>query len=239
MNNGGLFMKKIFLSTILGFTLFNFNASNLSITSPVALEEMAMVGVTSQAPDGFPYVQSANDLYSFYANLKMHDMVKVDTAANSAFIGGYVFLDNFTYEYDIAGIIATIVQLCLSTNKLSSAKAKIAEWEHNLIKNLHNEELYKNEEYIMFVKTFAEVFFKTHARDLASFDSVEFELKLIYVDESNCLKRAFGKLANCVALASDKITSIQELFVKNSFIKGKYKFSTNKSGTEINLVPIE
>jgi len=92
---------------------------------------------------------------------------------------------------------------------------------------------------VMFVQLFAEVFLATHARELAKFDAVEFELKFVYVDETNCFMKMCDKIAHYIALASDKITCIQELFVKNSFIKGKYKIQTNKSGTDIKVLPLE
>jgi len=232
-------MRKIILSGLLGFTLSNHYAAHNYPIPDANLLEMTNSGVTAVAPEGFPHVTGIDDLYGFYPMLKECNMVTVDEATNTAFIGGYVFMDDFAYEFDITGIIASILDLCLSKNKFSSAKSKIEEWEANLINNIHNKDLYKDEAYVMFVQLFAEVFLATHARELAKFDAVEFELKFVYVDETNCFMKMCDKIAHYIALASDKITCIQELFVKNSFIKGKYKIQTNKSGTDIKVLPLE
>lgn len=235
-------MKKAILFTCATVLCSNFAYSSNDLTMdnllPCEIECIETNGTLYAPPEGSLYLQSKNDLYSFYDSLEQYGMISIDQESNTAKIGGFVFLNNFEYEVDLLGIAASILDLCTSHSKFSTAKTKIEQWQKNLIKNKNNQKLYKDVKYLEFVKLFTEIFFETTTNKLAKFNSVEFDLKLVYIDPDKCCTKTFQNIMHYIALASDKVTSIQELFVKNSFIKGKYKYR-QESSTEFSLIAVE
>lgn len=235
-------MKKAILFTCATVLCSNFAYSSHDLPAnnllPHEVDRIENTGTLYAPPEGSLYLQSRNDLYSFYDSLEQYGMISVDQEANTAKIEGFIFLNNFEYEVDLLGIAVSILDLCTARDKFSTAKAKIEKWQKNLIQNEHNQKLYKDKEYIKFVKLFTDVFFETTTNKLAKFNSVEFDLKLVYIDPDKCCTKTFQNIMHYIALASDKVTSIQELFVKNSFIRGKYKY-TQESSTEFVLSAVE
>ena len=238
----GFEMKKITLFTcammLFSNCLHAIPANAYDNLSPHEIKNIEDSGTLYAPPEGALYLQTRNDLYNFYDNLSSHDMISVNNETNTAKIEGFVFLNNFEYEVDIIGIAASLLDLCTSHDKFSTAKAKLEEWQQNLIKNRENEKLYQDEEYIRFVQLFSDVFFKTTTEKLSHFDVIEFDLGFVYIDPDNCCTKFLQNIRHYIALASDHVTTIQELFVKNSFIKGKYKYK-KESGTKFKLIAVE